>query len=170
MQQEVWKDVPGYEGVFKVSNLGRVIGVRGKIVNGWLRGGYLCVSHYIGNYKEKVIPIHRLVALAFIPNPENKPCIDHINTNKTDNRVENLHWVTPLENMRNPITQKRRALKNKLLYGKPITVYRNGIKIGQYLTMSEAGKEIGTTPQTIRKCINGIFNQSKGCTFKELEQ
>tara|TARA_R110002096_G_scaffold136408_1_gene288939 strand:+ start:603 stop:1067 length:465 start_codon:yes stop_codon:yes gene_type:complete len=51
--------------------------------------------------KEKLFKLHRLIALAFIPNPENKPCVDHINRDKKDNRIENLRWVTRSENSRN---------------------------------------------------------------------
>tara|TARA_R110002012_G_scaffold13176_3_gene57094 strand:- start:782 stop:1267 length:486 start_codon:yes stop_codon:yes gene_type:complete len=59
--------------------------------------GYYFITLY-KNGKAKHIPLHRLIALAFIPNPENKPCVDHINRNKLDNRIENLRWATSSEN------------------------------------------------------------------------
>lgn len=105
--QEIWKDVVGYEGFYKVSSLGRVKRVNGitshghrrceKIIKQAHSGAYprTCLSR---NGKVKSICTHRLVALAFIPNPENKPQVNHINANKTDNRVENLEWVTSSEN------------------------------------------------------------------------
>ena len=70
------------------------------------KNGYFFVSLF-QNGKNKIFLLHRLVAEAFIPNPDNKPCIDHINGDKTDNRVENLRWCTYKENMNNPITKKR---------------------------------------------------------------
>ena len=60
--------------------------------------GYMTV-HLRKNGKQKTFKVHRLLALAFIPNPENKPCVDHINGIKDDNRLENLRWVTYSENM-----------------------------------------------------------------------
>lgn len=77
----------------------------------WLKteksnNGYLRVRLYKGKKTCKK-SIHRLVAEAFIPNPDNKPCVDHINGVRTDNRVENLRWCTHKENNNNPITRKR---------------------------------------------------------------
>ena len=102
MKEEIWKDIPGYEGEYKVSNMGNVYSIikhrlSSLILNKTL--GYLFVNLHGKNYR-----VHRLVALTFIPNPENKPYIDHINTIKTDNRVENLRWCTPMENTHNPIS------------------------------------------------------------------
>ncbi len=74
--------------------------------------GYLQVYVRI-NGKRYAKHIHRLVAETFIPNPENKPCIDHINGNKLDNRVENLRWATHKENSNNPVTIER--FKNKIV-------------------------------------------------------
>ena len=116
---EIWKDVQGYEGLYQVSNLGRVKGLKRskirKLCND--RGGYLCVS-LKKQGKAKNFKVHRLVAVAFIPNPENKPEVDHINAIKTDNNINNLRWVTAKENMNNPLTKVRFVGKNNPFYGK----------------------------------------------------
>lgn len=103
--EEIWKDIEGYEG-YQVSSYGRVKNKRGKITFG-VKGdkdGYLRITLTKNNI-QKTYKVHRLVAIAFIPNPDNKPFIDHINTEKTDNRVENLRWCTSKENNNNPITK-----------------------------------------------------------------
>lgn len=75
-------------------------------LSGW---GYL----QVGVSSCRATQVHRLVAKAFIPNPENKPCVDHINGNKLDNRVENLRWVTQKENVNNPNTKYKGAYSGK---------------------------------------------------------
>ena len=99
---EIWKEIvenPNY----LVSNKGNVKSlITNKILKPKKDKGYLRVHLRVPNNKH--FSVHRLVAQAFIPNPENKPCIDHINTDRTDNRVENLRWVTHKENCNNPIT------------------------------------------------------------------
>ena len=114
--KEIWKPVCGYENLYEVSNLGRVKALERYVHNnGGLQkrhetilkpsgkihfGVTLCKE---GTTKRRTV--HRLVAEAFIPNPENKPVVDHIDTNPKNNRVDNLRWVTTQENTMNPLTR-----------------------------------------------------------------
>jgi len=100
---ETWTDIPGYEGRYKVTSTGKLgsfireprfmkpnIGTSGYYKTTLRKGG-----------KETYKYIHYLIALTFIPNPDNLPCVDHINRDKLDNRVENLRWVSYSQNSRN---------------------------------------------------------------------
>ena len=108
MNKEIWKDIKGYEGIYQISNLGNVKSlqridsnnhlVKEKILKSSSNGigkGYLWVKLGRKGKKEK---IHRLVAKAFIPNPNNKKEVNHIDGNTHNNKVDNLEWVTHKEN------------------------------------------------------------------------
>lgn len=104
---EIWKEIENYPD-YEISSYGRVKSLKwGKtrmLKFSTNNSGYLTI-HLRKNGKTKSYLIHRLVANAFIPNPDNKPCIDHIDGNPSNNRVENLRWVTQKENSNNPITR-----------------------------------------------------------------
>lgn len=108
--QEEWRDIEGYEGLYQVSDLGRVRSLRHKttmILRQTAKSrGYKYVQLQV-NGVYWTIGVHRLVAVAFIPNPENKPQVDHIDGNPSNNSITNLRWATQTENMNNPVTQTR---------------------------------------------------------------
>lgn len=93
--EEVWKDIEGYEGLYQVSNLGRVKNVNKNIIkkSTELSRGYLRIGLNKHGKTKKFYP-HRLVAQAFIPNPKNKPCVNHKDCNPKNNCVDNLEWCT----------------------------------------------------------------------------
>ena len=104
---EIWRDVVGYEGLYMVSENGAVRNCKtNKVLATKVerQTGY-CKVNLSKNGVSKWTLLHRVIAKAFIPNPENKPCIDHINTNRQDNRLTNLRWVTHTENMNNPLSK-----------------------------------------------------------------
>lgn len=125
---EEWRAVEGYEGLYEVSNLGRVRALDRLVMNnGGLQRKHErilqgCITPNSKGYNQvvlckegKIQPclVHRLVANAFIPNPEGKPEVDHIDTNPSNNRVDNLRWVTTQENSMNPITRKKKSESKK---------------------------------------------------------
>ena len=178
---EIWKPVVGWEDQYMVSSLGRVKSLdryvrgscdsiklhKGRILHPKIdRDGY-CIYSLCKDGQSKSFRGHRLVADAFIPNPDNKPCIDHINCARSDNRLENLRWVTHKENNNNPITTNRMstAKKNqeKGNHQTPIIQYDlNGNFIKQYPTIKEAAMETGTNKTSIIFCANGIRKRANG--------
>lgn len=122
----MWKDVPGYEGLYRVNNEGVIKNYRGKILRGGINGreskGYKKVT-LTKDGKLQDIAIHRIVAMAFIENPRNYPVVNHIDGNKMNNRVENLEWCTQQHNIRS--YHDSRQLKQ--VYCKELDVTFNGL-------------------------------------------
>ncbi len=168
--QEIWKDVQGYEGLYQVSNLGKVKSFRGSCKFGkpkelllkptLINSGYGVVTLY-SNEKRKKFQIHRLVATAFIPNPMNLPCVNHKDENKLNNSVENLEWCTYEYNnnygtarIRTSYTQST-PIEQKTLEGYPLATYQS-IRIASTLLNVRYG--------TIKEwCANGIGG---GCIWE----
>lgn len=165
---EIWKDIDGYDGEYQVSNQGRVKSLKsrfGKQPTETImmlqpeHTGYMRVC-LVKNKKPRCIPVHRLVAKTFIPNTENKPIIDHINGNRTDNRVENLRWVTHSENSQNTRYGSARwnSVKVKDNHGHIFDSYR------------EAGRYWGLTGNTVKRDCLGLTKYSKNQQGTDFER
>lgn len=168
---EIWKDIKGYDGIYQVSNCGRVKSLPRKLWNG--KGFFiskmkiLSISHnpdgyatvqlnYKNHYQE--CTVHRLVAEAFIPNPNKYPVINHKNEIKDDNRVCNLEWCTHAYNASyGTVTMRRRKKLSKPLVGIPI----KGGDVVSFLSSVEASKN-GFNGHHIIECCNGKRKTHKG--------
>ena len=152
---EEYKQVKNHES-YIVSNLGNVINLEtGRILKQRFdRDGYKRL-----NLKGKIVNVHRITAIAFIPNPQNKPCVDHIDGNRANNNVSNLRWATYTENCRNSTLSKnnttgikgvKKIAENKYTAG--ITISRQVIHLGTFKTLEEA-------KEARQKKANEIFGE-----------
>ena len=98
--KEIWKNISGYDGLYQISNFGRIKNSKGNIkISQKQNSGYLIV-HLYKDGKRKALLVHRIVAETFLTNSNHKKEVNHINGDKNNNRVDNLEWVTPKENQR----------------------------------------------------------------------
>jgi len=180
--QEIWKDVKGYEGMYQVSNLGRIKSldrtvvcnrgyklVKGMILKGEIsKKGYCRIRLSNGVNNRKKYFVHRIVAFAFICNQDNKPFINHIDGNKLNNNITNLEWCTCSENIQHAFDN---GLKKSPKYwkGKFGTLHPNSISVNQldlngniintFGSISEASRKTGTSLSCIANVCKGIKNR-----------
>lgn len=161
---ETWKDISGYEGLYQVSNLGRIMslkkikGIGNRILKlSKSHNGYSVVilskNGKLNNYK-----VHRLVASEFISNQYNLPEVNHIDEDKNNNFVENLEWCTQIYNLR----YGTRAKKISLAMSRPIvaTNIESGEKL--YFKSLRSALKYGFTLPSMIKCLKGLSKQYKG--------
>lgn len=162
--EELWKDIEGYEGLYQISTLGRVKRVTtGRILKGGKNtSGYIQISLYKQGVRD-VKRIHRLVAESFIPNTENKPEVNHINEDKTNNRVDNLTWSTRKENI-NHGTRNERVSKAKSIPIVAINIITGESK--EFYGTNICGRQLELNPSSITKVLTGRLKQTGGYTFK----
>ena len=173
MEKEIWKPILNYEGLYEVSNWGRVKSLKfGKeriLKPGTNKYGYLIVI-LCKNGKVKSFSVHRLVAEVFIPNPHNYPCVNHKDECKTNNNVNNLEWCTYTYN-NNYGTKIERISKNRdtSKYFKPILQYTlDGVFVREWKSIAEAGRN-GFNQGHITDCCRGVRKTHKGFIFKYKE-
>ena len=168
--EEIWRDIEDYKGLYQISNKGRVKSLKwGKeriLRPGTNRLGYMFVCLYHDNMK-KTVKLHRLVAQAFIPNPENKPQVNHLDENKKNNCVDNLEWASAKEN-------SNYGTRNERLTGKPficiIQYSKDGLFIREWKGAMEVERVIGINNRNINSCCKGKRKSAGGFVWKYKEK
>ena len=148
---EIWRDIDGYEGLYQISNKGRVKSLYNgseRLLKSYDNGdGYLKVQLYKNTAAQHRL-VHRLVAEAFIPNSQNKPQVNHKDENKKNNCVENLEWIACIDNC-NYGTRNERISRKILQYSK------SGEFIREWQSAAEVERVLGIDNSNITKCCKG---------------
>lgn len=186
--KEIWKDISGFEGKYQVSTLGRVKSLTRKVNS--IHGPESktikerILKHDISKMQyHRVIlsknlyrySVHRLVGFAFIPKPDNKPCINHKDGDRHNNNVSNLEWCTHQENERHSwdVLGKKQHLNTTgfvPINAKPVIQFDlNGNKIAKYLTANDAAAALNILPSLIQTVCRGVRKSSHGFKFKYLK-
>lgn len=184
-KDEMWKPIAGYEGLYEVSNYGRVRSVAHFITktNGVvypIKSRFIHVTTFPKGYygvmlykdkKHKHAYIHRLVAETFIPNPNNFETVNHKDENKTNNHVSNLEWCSSDYNIHygSGINRMRETQRKNNLGGKPVLQYTlDGKFVKEYQSVGAAARHLGTRPNYIFKCCHEYsdYSQVKGYQWK----
>lgn len=178
---ERWKPIVGYEGLYEVSDHGRVKSLyRNKIMRPMIsNSGYERVDLFKGK-KRKQRSIHRLVAEAFVPNLQKKPQVNHKDENKLNNKAENLEWVTQIENCNYGTAIARRVAHTDYAgrkidrtnqinaCSKPISQFtKDGKFVRTWKSATECSRELGFSISGIRAVVLGKRNSIYGWIFKE---
>ena len=143
---------------------GTIISPNGIVLKQWSNEcGYQCVSLWICG-KKYTRKVHRLVALAYVPNPDDKPQVNHIDEDKTNNHVSNLEWVTAKENMNHGTGYTSRAKKCMV----PVAQYENGVKIAEFESVTAAAKALGVRHSNICQSMSRGTRVHRKYLFRRL--
>lgn len=163
--KEIFKDIKGYEGLYQISNFGNVKSLqrdKEKLLRQYIKRGYF----QVGLSKEGTVAwksVHRLVAEAFIDNPDNLPQVNHKDEDKTNNRVDNLEWCTADYNNKYGTRTKRATKSNS----KPIIQLNlNGEIIKEWRSAAEVEKELGFNDEFISDCAKQKYGRKTAYGYK----
>lgn len=171
MQKEEWRDIAGYKGLYQVSNFGNVRGIKrgGVLSPHTLQDGY-CQVMLCKDGKVRGKLNHRLVAEAFIPNSDNKPQVNHIDGDKTNNKVDNLEWVTQSENQLHAIKTGLQTIKRGSECYNSVKVEMLDIETDEVVnvfdSMAEASAFIHKPHGNIWRCCNGLSKSAYGYKWR----
>ena len=165
--KEIWVDIKDFEGLYQVSNYGRVKSLnyrntgREKILKAIRKDNDRLYVFLYKNGVAKQVDIHRLVAEAFLPNPEHKPDVHHKDKNPQNNNVENLIWLTKKEHRaEHPEQYEAVAKTNKKVFSKPINQYDlDGNFIKKWSSAMDVERELGFHHANLLKCCKGGYNR-----------
>jgi len=175
--EEIWKSIGGFEGIYQISNCGNVRSVkRSKNLKHNNSHGYFTVDLYLNGIRKK-IRVHRLVAEAFIPNPDNKPEVNHEDGVKTNNNASNLTWMTHSENGLHAYrTGLNYTVTNTYWKGKIGTEHSKskpviqtneaGNVLNRFAGAREAERQTGVSYQHISSCCTGKQKTAGGYVWK----
>lgn len=154
---EIWKDIPGYEGMYQASSMGRIRNVKTKKIRkiGYNSHTDMCVVMLIKNSHYRCEKVHRLIGLTFIPNPNNYQCINHKDEDRSNNQVSNLEWCTHKYN--NNYGSRNIRVSEK--HSRPVKqLTTDGILIRYWVSGIEVERRLGFARQNVWKCCK---NESK---------
>lgn len=178
--EEQWKPIEGYEGIYEVSSIGRVRSLDRYDRRGIFRKsqiiktkrhpeGYRSVSLW-SDGKQTPLLVHRLVAQAFLPNPDNLPDVNHKDEDKTNNRADNLEWCTKEYNCNygQHHEKQKAALAHWMHRVTQLTL--DGQPVATYPSVSAAARAVGVTCKAIRLCISGKHKHCKGYQWRYTDE
>ena len=165
---QIWKDIEDCKGHHQISNYGNVRSLKKDAFP--MKGGYLKGYETIGLWENgtgKMFRVHRLVAAAFIPNPDNKPCVGHTDGDRANNHADNLRWVTVKENQNNPIRKSKWiGKKAEPHHEKAVGQIKNGIVVNVSVSIQEAARKGSFSATAICKACKGKGNLHKGYKWR----
>ena len=174
--KEIWKDIKGYEGLYQVSNMGRIWSIqKQKYLKPQIKHAYENVNLYSKNHKMRTERVHRLVALMFCDKSVGCTVVNHINGNKRDNRAENLEWVTVSENTKHAYDNNLGFMKEiqlkaaqmgaaKITY--TVNIYKEDELVGIFYGKENAAEALGINTKTIYNCIHENRKTRDGYSFE----